>query len=86
MKGNYHNSRTGDDGDQPQPATKVLKENKRKSKNATMTLCQNIVTFFQFFQFTANLEQSGSRFRRIVCEAYIFINSNLLSYKNCKQN
>ena len=23
---------------------------------------------------------------RIVCETYIFINSNTLSYKNCKQN
>ena len=37
------------------------------------------------FQFTANLEQSGSH-EYIVCRIYIFINSNLLSYKNWKQN
>ena len=37
----------------------------------------------------ANLEQSGNRIpnsESTVCETYIFIKSNLLSYKNWKQN
>ena len=39
-----------------------------------------------FFNFMANLEQSGSRILDAVCKSYVFINSNILSYKNWKQN
>ena len=41
-----------------------------------------IVTSLPFFQFMVNLEQSGRRIPDAVCKTYIFINSNLLSYKN----
>ena len=41
--------------------TKIDKGNKMTSKKLTMTSCQKIVTSFLFFQFTVNLEQSGSR-------------------------
>ena len=41
------------------PVTKLDKENKTKS--LTMTSCRKIVTSLSFFQFRANLEQSGSR-------------------------
>ena len=47
------------------------------------TNCDVIVICRIYGQFEAirNLD-SG----RIVCKTYIFINSNLLSYKNCKQS
>ena len=41
--------------------TKLDKRNKRTSKNLTMMSCQQIVTPLPFFQYTANLEQLGSR-------------------------
>ena len=61
----------------------LTREAKNRQKNLMMTSCQQIVTSLQFFQFTDNLEQSGSRIRGCtVCETYIFNNSNLLSCKN----
>ena len=42
------------------PVTKLGKRNKRQ-ENLMMTSCQEIVTQLPFFQFMANLEQSGSR-------------------------
>ena len=51
-----------------------------------MMSCQKIVTSLLFFQFMANLKQSGNGILDTVCKTYIFINSNLLSYKNWKQN
>ena len=50
-----------------------------------MTSREKIVTLLPFFQFTANLEQSGSWISDTGYKSYIFINSNLLSYKNQKQ-
>ena len=44
--------------------------------------CRKIVVSLSFFRFMANSEQSG----RIVCKTNIFIISNILSYKNWKQN
>ena len=38
------------------------------------------------FPILTSLEQSGSRIEDAVYKTYIFINSNLLSYKNLKQN
>ena len=89
IKGNCHNSRTSGDIDMKfEPATKLDKRNKTTSKNLTMTSCPKIVTSLLFFQFMANLEQSGIPDCKrpdsagTVCKLYISINSNLLSYKN----
>ena len=43
------------------PVTKLDKRNKTSQKKLTMTSCRRIMTLLPFFQFTANLEQSGSR-------------------------
>ena len=43
--------------------------------------CDVIVLFSDLFGAIRNLDS-----RRVVCKTYIFINSNLLSYKNWKQN
>ena len=44
------------------PVAKFEKQNKTTSKKKlTMTSCWKIVASVPFFQFTANLEQSGSR-------------------------
>ena len=45
--------------------------------------CDGIVIFPIYDQFGANRRLG---FERIVCKIYMFINNNLLSYKNCKQN
>ena len=65
------------------PVTKLHKENKIKSKKFGDDLmsenCDAIVIFPIYGQF------GGIRrpdYGRIVCETYIFIKSNLLSYKN----
>ena len=42
-------------------ATKLDKRNKITSKKYDHTLCKTIVTSLLFFQFTANLEQSGGQ-------------------------
>ena len=45
--------------------------------------CDVIVIFLIYEQFgTIRKFDSGSK----VCKTYILINSNLLSYKNCKKN
>ena len=62
IKGNCHNSRTSEDIDMKVgPVTKPDKRNKTTSKILMLVSCWNIVTSLPFFQFTANLEQSGSR-------------------------
>ena len=40
---------------------KIDKRNEKKHKKMMVTSFQEIMTSFTFFQFTANLEQSGSR-------------------------
>ena len=89
IKGNCHNSRTSDDIDMKfEPATKFDKRNKTTSKKLTFKSCPKIVTSLLFFQFMANVEQSGIPDCKrpdsagIVRKLYISINSNLLSYKN----
>ena len=67
--------------------TKLDKRNNTMSKNfdddVTSTNC-NVIGFFPIYdQFGATRKPD---FERIVCKKYIFINSNLLSYKNWKQN
>ena len=61
IKENCHNSSTSDIMDMKLgPVTKLHKRNKITSKNLTMASCLEIVTSLSFFQFMANLEQSGS--------------------------
>ena len=88
IKENYHNSRTTDDIDMKLgPVTKTDKRNKITSKafedDAISRICDVIVIFPVFGQFGA-IQKPNSR--RIVWKTYVFINSNLLSYKKWKQN
>ena len=64
------------------PVTKINKKNTATLKKITVRWWQQVVMSLLFFQFMSNLEQSG----RIISKTYIFINSNLLSSKNWKQN
>ena len=88
MKVNCHNSRTIDDINMNfRPVTKLDKRNKITSKkfddDVMSADCGTIVIFPIYGQFGAIRKwDSGS----IVCKTYIFINSNLLSYKIWKQN
>ena len=77
IKENCHNSRTSDDIDMKLgPVTKPYKRNKKTSKNfeSDVTVISSI--YGQFGKIRK--PNSGRR----VCKTYIFINSNLLSYKN----
>ena len=69
------------------PVTKLDKKKKTTSKrfgDAVMSAnCGVIVIFPIYGQFGAIRKPDSGR---IVCKTYIFINSNLLSYKNLKQN
>ena len=59
--------------------TKVDKRNKTTSKKFGDDDCEAIVIFPVYGQF-GEIQKPDSG--RIVCKAYIFIYSNLLSYKN----
>ena len=67
--------------------TKLDKRKKATSKkredDAMSENCDAIVIFWIFGQFGA-FRRTDSEHR--VCKSYLFINSNILSYKNCKQN
>ena len=83
IKENCHNSRTSHDIEMKLgPVTKLNKKNKTASRNfdddAMSANCDVIVVFPIYSQFGATRKPDS---RRIVCETYIFINSNL-SYKN----
>ena len=83
IKVNCHNSRTTDNIDmKPGPVTKIDKRNKRKSNrfvdNVMLVNCDVIVVFLIYGQFGAIRKLDSGH---IVCKTYIFINSNLLSYK-----
>ena len=64
------------------PVTKSDKRNKIKSEqlddDAMLANCDVIIIFPIYGQFGAIREPDS---RRITCKIYIFINSNLLSYK-----
>ena len=84
---NCHNSRTSNDFDvKLGPVTKLEKKTRQYKKSLTsryIGICEVIVIFRIYGQFGAvRKSESGG----IVCKTYIFINSNLLSYKNWKQN
>ena len=84
IKENCHNSRTSDDIDMKcGPVTKLQKKNKTTSKKIDYHVmsgsCDIIAIFRIYDQFGAiRKPDSGC----IVCETYVFINNNLLSYKN----
>ena len=62
IKGNCHNSRTSDDIDMKLgPVTKPDKRNKITSKKIDNDIMSENCDFIAIFQFTTNLEQSGSR-------------------------
>ena len=67
------------------PVTKLDKKNKTTSKKFDYDVmsenCDVIVIFPIYGQFGAIWKPDSGR---IVCKTYIFINSNLLSYKNCE--
>ena len=84
IKENCHNSRTSDDTDMKHgPVTKLYKRNKTSSKNVDdgimLENCDIIVIFSIYGEFRA-IWKPDSRCR--VCKTYVFINNNLLSYKN----
>ena len=65
------------------PITKLNKRKKATSKkiddNVMLGSCDVISIFSIYDQFGAILKPDSGR---IVCKTYIFVNSNLLSYKN----
>ena len=84
IKENCHNSRTSDDIDMKLgPVTKLDKRNKITSKkfdDDVMSANSDVIVIFPIYgQFGAIRKPDSGR---IVCKTYIFINSNLLSYKN----
>ena len=54
------------------PVTELDKKNKTTSKKLTMTSYRQVVTSLSFFQFMANLEQSGSRISDAQFVKYMF--------------
>ena len=84
LKENCHNSRTGDNIDMKLgPVTKLDNKNKimlKKIDDDVMLANFEIIEIFPIYgQFGAiRKPDSGC----IVCKTYIFINNNLLSYKN----
>ena len=83
IKVNCHNSRTTDDIDTKlRPVTKFDKKNKPTSKNfdddVISANCDVIVIFPIYAQFGAIRKPDSG----IACKSYIFLNSNLLSFKN----
>ena len=82
IKENCHNSRTSDDiAMKLGLVTKLYKRNKVKKIDADVmsTNCDVIVICPIYGQFEAIRKPNSAR---IVFKTYIFINSNLLSYKN----
>ena len=55
---------------------------KKISDDVMLTNCDVIVIFSIYDQFGAIRKPDSGH---IVCKTYIFINSNFLSYKKCKQ-
>ena len=88
IKENFRNCRTSNNIDMKLgPATKLDKRNKttsKKSDNSVMLAnCVAIVIFSIYGQFGAIRKPDIGR---ILCKTYIFIKSDLLCYKNRKQN
>ena len=88
IKENCHNSRNSDDIDMKHgPVTKLDRRNKTTSKKFDVYImsenCDVIVIFQIFGQFGAVRRPDSGK---VFCKSYVFSNSNLLSYRNWKQN
>ena len=88
VKRNCHNSRTSNDIDMKLgPVPKIDKKNKTTSKeiddDVMKEKCDIIAIFPIYVQLGAIRKPDSGR---IICKTFTFINTNFLSYKNCKQN
>ena len=79
MKKNCHNFKTGDDIDMKLGLITKIDKRKLRHVGKLCSHCQ----FLIYGLFGAVWKPDSGR---IICKTYIFINSNLLSYKNWKQN
>ena len=87
IKKNCYNSRTSNDiGIKLGPVIKLNKKNTVTLKKLTMMSCQQIVMSLLFFQFMANLEQSGSRIPDAWSVKVAFSLTAIFYFKNSKQN
>ena len=87
IKENCHNSRTSDDIDMKlRPVTKLDKWNKTSKKFVVDVMSENcdVIVIFQISGQFGEVRRLDSRHR--VCKGYVFSKSNLLYYKNWKQN
>ena len=87
IKENCHNSRTSDDIDMKlEPVTKLDKRKQGQKKFDYDVISENcdVIIIFLIYGQSGAIPKPDSR--RIVCKTYVFIKSNLLSYKNWKQN
>ena len=88
IKENCHNSRTRDDIDlKLGPVTKLDKKNKttwKKIHDDVMSGKSDVIIIVPFHGQFGEIQKPDSG--RRVCKTYVFIRSNLLSYKNCKRN
>ena len=69
----------------PGPVLKFDKRNKITPKKFGDVMSKNcdVIAIFHMYSQVGAIRKPGSGC--IVCKTYIFINSNVLSYKNCKQ-
>ena len=84
IKVNCHNSRTSDDIEMKlRPVTKLYRRNKTTSKKIDddlMLVNFDVIVIFPIYEKFGAIRKPDSGCA--VCKIYIFINSNLLSYKN----
>ena len=84
---NCHNSRTSDDIDMKfGPVTNLDKINKatsNKSDDGTILVSCDVFVIFPIYRQLGAIWKTDSG--RMICKTYIFINGNILSYKNWKQ-
>ena len=62
------------------PVIKLDKRNKTTSKNDVMSVNCDVLVIFPIYGKFGTVQKPDSG--RIVCKTYIFINSNLSTYKN----
>ena len=87
IKKNCNNSRTSNDIDiKLGPVIKLNKKNTVTLKKFMMMSCQQIVMSLLFFQFMANLEQSGGRIPDAWSVKVAFSLTAIFYFKNSKQN
>ena len=84
IKGNCHNYRTSDDIDMKLgPVTKLHKRKKKTSKKIdsdVMSENYDVIIIFPIYDQFGVIQKPDSG--HIICKTYVFINSNLVSYKN----